>query len=73
VTVAIKDTAFAKWLKSVPRETAMQHLFQCLVEGPGEDNMAWELWIDVHGDKGFNPVDLPIALGAMLDSLGGPQ
>lgn len=43
----IKETAFGKYLLSIPRASALEHLRQCLVEEPGT-NMAWAL-LDASG------------------------
>lgn len=64
----IKDTAFAKYTLSLPHGEAVNHLFRCLA-GPKEDNMAWELWTAVHGDRRFPFGNLVEAINQMLEAL----
>lgn len=38
----IKQTAFAKYLLSVPRQTAIRHIGDCISEGVS-DSLVWDL------------------------------
>lgn len=69
MTIPLRETAFAKYLRSIPREAAMSHLYGCLANGPGDHNLAWELWGEVHGERKVSGAELPEALGAMIDHL----
>jgi len=73
MTVAIRDTAFAKYLKTLPKEAAVRYLFECMSVGSHHDNMAWELWDEVHGSKELRGATLHEDLAVVVDSLGVPM
>lgn len=68
----VKGTAFAKYVTSLSREKAIAHVFSCLSKGGG-DNLAWELWNEVHGANKFKPEEMRGAIGKMIDFLNAPR
>lgn len=68
MSVAIQDTAFAKYLLSLHPDSAVSHFRACLMQG-NEDNLAWEVWEEVHGDKGFRNGEIEVAIQACIDHL----
>lgn len=66
--ISVKGTMFAKYVASLPMERAIAHVFKCLTMG-GIDNLAWELWREVHGNNKFKPEEVRGAIEAMIAAL----
>lgn len=65
----MSKTAFEKFLMSVPKDMAVEHVVDCLVNGP-KDNMAWALMEKYLGDQWhIDPLELRFTINTILSKL----
>jgi len=66
--IPIRETAFVRYLLSLPRHKAIAHMITCLRGGDSE-NAAWDLMEEVNGEWVCARKKLPAFIGKTLDKI----